>query len=73
MNWVSLGRQTGAEKRRELGKREKNGAKTRFLLKCLMENALIKGRRGQGEGGPFPPIHPWSLEPAAGDDMQDWV
>jgi hypothetical protein len=20
---------------------------------------------------PFPPIHPWSLEPAAGDDLQD--
>jgi hypothetical protein len=30
-----------------------------------MANALIK--RG---GGPFPPIHPWSLEPAAGDNVQ---
>jgi hypothetical protein len=31
-----------------------------------MVNALIKGG-----GGAFWPIHPWSLEPAAGDDMQD--
>jgi hypothetical protein len=28
MNWVSPGRQTGAEKRGELGGRERNGAKT---------------------------------------------
>jgi hypothetical protein len=21
-------------------------------------------------GGPFPPIHPWSLKPAAGDDCR---
>jgi hypothetical protein len=68
VNWVSPGRQTGAEKREELGRREKNGAKTRFLIKAQMFNALIKGGRG------FPPIHPWSLEPAAGDDdVQDRV
>jgi hypothetical protein len=31
-----------------------------------MTDALYK--RG---GGPFLPIHPWSLEPGAGDDVQD--
>ena len=44
MNWVTSGRQTGAEKRGELGERERNGSKTMFRsrLKCLMANALIK-------------------------------
>jgi hypothetical protein len=23
------------------------------------------------EKSPFPPVHPWSLEPAAGDDLQN--
>jgi hypothetical protein len=34
---------------------------------------MLKGECAykRGGGGPFPPIHPWSLEPAAGDDMQD--
>ena len=32
-----------------------------------MANALKKGV------GAFPPIHPWSLEPAAGGDVQDRV
>ena len=56
-------------KKGKLGGLEKNGAKTIFRsrLKYLMENYLIKVEGG----GPFPPIHPWSLEPAAGDDMQD--
>ena len=69
MNWVSPGRQTGAEKRGELGSREKNGAKSRFMIKAQMFNGkcAYKG----GGGGPFPPIHPWSLEPAAGDGVQD--
>ena len=71
MNWVSPGRQTGAEKRGELGGREKNGAKTRFLIKAQMfnGNCVYKGERG----GPFPPIDPWSLELAAGGNMQDRV
>jgi hypothetical protein len=60
MNWVSPGRQTGAEKRGELGRREINGAKTRFLIKAQ----LFYGKCAYG-GGAFPPIHPWSLEPAA--------
>jgi hypothetical protein len=33
-NGVSPGRQTRAEKRGELGRRERNGAKTRFLIKA---------------------------------------
>jgi hypothetical protein len=31
------------------------------------------GAGGAGRGRPFPPIHPWSLEPASGDDLQDRV
>ena len=71
MDQVSPRRQAGAEKRGELGRREKNGAKTRFLIKAQLfnGNCVYKGERG----GPFPPIHPWSLEPAAGDDVQDRV
>ena len=68
MNWVSPGRQTGAEKRGELGGREKNGAKSRFLIKAQMFNGKCAYKGG---GGPFLPIHSWSLEPAAGDDVQD--
>ena len=41
MNWVSPGRQTGAEKRGELGGREKNGAKSRFLIKAQMFNRKL--------------------------------
>ena len=33
-NRVLPGRQTGAENRGELGRRERNGAKTRFLIKA---------------------------------------
>jgi hypothetical protein len=46
--------------------------------KWSQDNILIKAQMFNGEctykgegGGPFPPIHPWSLEPAAGDGMQD--
>ena len=37
-----------------------------------MANALIKGGGGGG-GDPFLPIHPWNLEPAVGDEVQDMV
>jgi hypothetical protein len=67
VNWVSPGRQTGAEKRGELGGGEKNGAKTRSPIKAQMFNGKCTYKRG----GPFPPIYSWS--PAAGDDMQDRV
>jgi hypothetical protein len=39
-------------------------------FKFLVADTLYK-RVGVGWGSPFPPIHPWSLEPAAGDDVQD--
>jgi hypothetical protein len=45
--------------------------------KCCQDNILIKAQMFNGDctykkgGGPFPPIHPWSLEQAAGDDVQD--
>jgi hypothetical protein len=47
---------------------ERDGTKTVFWsrLKFLMVNMLYKGG-----GVPFLPIHLWSLEPAAGDDVQD--
>jgi hypothetical protein len=40
-----------------------------------MANVHIKAYKGAGGGGggPFQPIHSWSLEPAAGDDVQDRV
>jgi hypothetical protein len=41
MNWVSPGRQTGAEKREKLGRLERNGAKTRFLIKAQMFNKSL--------------------------------
>ena len=57
------GRQAGAE--RDLDGERLMETKTRFCSrpKCLMANARIKG------GGAFLPIHPWSLKPAAGDDV----
>jgi hypothetical protein len=46
--------------------------------KWSQDSVLIKAQMFNGEctykggwGGPFPPIHPWSLEPAADDDVQD--
>ena len=69
MNWVSPGRQTGAEKRQELRRGEINGAKTRFLIKAQMFNGKCAYK--EGWGGPFLPIHSWS--PAAGDNVQDRV
>jgi hypothetical protein len=33
-----------------------------------MAKALIRG-----QGGAFLPLHPWRLEPTAGDDVQDRV
>jgi hypothetical protein len=70
MNRISPGSQAGAEKRGELGGGEKNGAKSRFLIKAQMFNGKCAykggGGCGGGGGGPFPPVHPWSLEPAAG-------
>jgi hypothetical protein len=38
---VSPGRQPGAEKRGELGGREKNGTKSRFLIKARMFNRKL--------------------------------
>jgi hypothetical protein len=83
MDRVSPGRQAGAKKRGELGSLEKNGAKSRFLIKAQLFNGKCSykgagwwgGRTGGGggRGRPFPPIHPWSLEPASGDDLQDRV
>jgi hypothetical protein len=68
MNWVSPGRQTGAEKRQELRRGERNGAKTRFLIKAKTFNGKCAYKGG---GVPFPPFIPWS--PAAGDNLQDRV
>jgi hypothetical protein len=64
MNWVSPGRQTGAEKRGELGGREKNGAKTRFLIKAQMFNGNCAYK---GMWGAILPIHSWSS--ATGDEQ----
>ena len=58
-------------KERELDGREKNGAKSRFLIKAQMFNGKCAYKGGGGGGGPFPPIHSWS--PAAGDDVQNKV
>ena len=66
------GRQAGAEKRGELGSQEKNGAESSFLIKAQMFNSKRAYKEGWGRG-PFAPIHPWSLEPAAGDSVQDRV
>jgi hypothetical protein len=63
MDWVSPGRQARDEKRGELGGQEKNGAKSRFLIKAQMFNSK-SAYKGAGRGGPFLPIHSWSLEPA---------
>jgi hypothetical protein len=52
----------------KLGGRERNGAKTRLLIKAQMFNGECAYKGG---GGPFLPIHPWS--PAAGDHVQDRV
>jgi hypothetical protein len=41
MDRVSPGRQAGAEKRGELGSQEKNGAKSRFLIKTQMFNRKL--------------------------------
>ena len=41
MDRVSPGRQAGPEKRGELGGREKNGAKSRFLIKAQMFNRKL--------------------------------
>jgi hypothetical protein len=45
-NGVHLGGKPGLKREGKLGGREKNGAKSRFLikLKCLMANVRIKGR-----------------------------
>ena len=48
MNWVSPGRQAGAEKRGELGGGEKNGAKLRFLIKARMFNSKCAYKGGGG-------------------------
>ena len=58
------GWQVGAE-------REKNGAKSRFLIKTQKFNSKCAYKVG---GGAFLPIHSWCLEPAAGDyRVQDRV
>ena len=64
---VSLASEAG--RRGDLGGREKNGAKSRFLIKAQMFN----GKYAYKGGGTLLPIHSWNLEPAAGDDMQDRV
>ena len=48
MDRVSPGRQAGAKKRGELGGREKNGAKSRFLIKAQMFNGKC-AYKGAGE------------------------
>ena len=56
MNWVSPGRQTGAEKRGELGGRERNGAKIKILIKAQMFNGDCTykgGERGEAYSHPF--------------------
>ena len=58
----------GLKREGKLGGQERNGAKTRFLIKAQMFNGKCAYKGG---GGPFPPIHAWSLELAAGDDVQD--
>ena len=70
MDQVSPGRQAGAEKRGKLGSQEKNGAKSRFLIKAQMFNGKCSYKGGEAHP---PLIHSWTLEPAAGDDMQDRV
>jgi hypothetical protein len=49
MNRVSPGRQAGAEKRGGLGSQEKNGAKSRFLIKAQMFNGKCAYKGGGGE------------------------
>jgi hypothetical protein len=49
MDRVSPGRQAGAEKRGELGGWEKNGAKSRFLIKAQMFNGKCAYKGGRGE------------------------
>jgi hypothetical protein len=51
MDQVSPGRQAGAEKRGELGSQEKNGAKSRFLIKAQMFNGKCAYKGG---GRPIP-------------------
>jgi hypothetical protein len=72
MNWFSPGRQTGAEKRGELGSRHmrEKWSQDKVLIKAQMFNGECAYKGGAG-GGAFLPIHPWS--PAAGDHMQDRV
>ena len=45
--------------RQKLGGREKNGAKSRFLIKAQIFNGKCAYKVGEA----FLPIRPWSLEP----------
>ena len=58
-----------ALKERETRLTREKWSQDNVLIKVPMFNGkcTYKGRRL----GPFPPIHPWSLEPGAGDDVQD--
>jgi hypothetical protein len=58
-NGISPGRQPGDEKRGELGRQERNGAKTNFLIKDQMFNGECAYK---GEGKPIPANS--SLEPS---------
>ena len=55
------------KKRASLGVLRNNGTKTYQSAQGSMLGNMPYKRRGS----PFPPIHPWSLEPAAGDDVQN--
>ena len=58
--------QAGAE--RETRQMREKWSQDKVLIKAQILMCLY--RRG---GGPFPPIHSWSLEQATGDDVQDRV
>jgi hypothetical protein len=70
-NGVHLGGKPGLKREGKLGGREKNRAKSSFLIKAQMFNGKCSYKGEWGEA--FPPFHPWSLEPAADDEVQDRV
>ena len=56
---VHLGGKPGLKREGKLGGREKNGAKSRFLIKAQIFNGKCAYKVGEA----FLPIRPWSLEP----------
>ena len=67
MDGVHLSGRPMLKKRETRWTREK-WSQDNILIKAQMFNGDCTYKKG---GGPFPPIHPWSLEQAAGDDVQD--